>query len=209
MPHVALLGDSIFDNRAYTRGEPDVVGHLRGLLPPGWRASLVASDGSSTRDIDGQVLRVPDDTTHVVLAVGGNDALMNRDLLGTRVSSTAETLALFDQRVTRFEVSYRRAVAAVLAIARETTVCTVYNGDLAPEEARLARLALAMFNDVIVRVAVEHRLGLIELRLVCREPADYANPIEPSGRGGLKIAVAVGQAVGAVDHAGPPTRVVA
>ena len=26
--HLALLGDSIFDNRAYTGGDPDVVGHL-------------------------------------------------------------------------------------------------------------------------------------------------------------------------------------
>jgi hypothetical protein len=37
-PHVVLLGDSIFDNAAYTRGEPDVVGHLRDLLPSPWRA---------------------------------------------------------------------------------------------------------------------------------------------------------------------------
>ena len=35
--HIALLGDSIFDNNAYTGGAPDVVTHLRGILPPGWR----------------------------------------------------------------------------------------------------------------------------------------------------------------------------
>jgi hypothetical protein len=38
---------------------------------------------------------------------------------------------------------------------------------------------------------------VVDLRLVCGEPADYANPIEPSGRGGLKIARAVARAAGA------------
>jgi hypothetical protein len=37
----------------------------------------------------------------------------------------------------------------------------------------------------------------IELRHVCTEPADYANPIEPSVRGGAKIARAIARAVGA------------
>jgi len=208
MPHVVLLGDSIFDNRSYTRGEPDVVGHLRAILPPPWSTTLLAVDGSTTRDIDRQILRVPDDTTHVVVAVGGNDALMNRDLLGTRVSSTAETLALFHERVTRFEASYRRAVAAVLSIGRHTTLCTIYNGNLGAEEGRLARLALALFNDVIIRVTVERGADLIELRLVCSEPEDYANPIEPSGKGGRKIAEAVARATGANGDERRGTRVI-
>ena len=53
-----------------------------------------------------------------------------------------------------------------------------------------------MFNDVILRVAFEHHLPVIDLRLVCNEPADYANPIEPSGRGGRKIALAIARATG-------------
>jgi hypothetical protein len=46
--HIALLGDSIFDNRAYTGGKPDVIAHLRPMVPPGWKASLLAIDGSIT-----------------------------------------------------------------------------------------------------------------------------------------------------------------
>jgi hypothetical protein len=53
-----------------------------------------------------------------------------------------------------------------------------------------------LFNDVIVRVAVEHHASVIDLRLVCNESADYANPIEPSGPGGLKIARAIARATG-------------
>ena len=51
MPHVVLLGDSIFDNRAYTNGGPDFVTQLRDVLPPDWDASLAAIDGHVTKDI--------------------------------------------------------------------------------------------------------------------------------------------------------------
>ena len=51
--------------------------------------------------------------------------------------------------------------------------------------------ALATFNDVITRAAFEAGLPLIDLRLVCDEDADYANPIEPSVAGGAKIAGAI------------------
>jgi hypothetical protein len=85
---------------------------------------------------------------------------------------------------------------AVLARGLPVTVCTVYNGNL-PDALtqRLASTALAVFNDAILRVAVETRTPAIELRLVCDHPGDYANPIEPSVRGGGKIARAVARAL--------------
>ncbi len=55
------------------------------------------------------------------------------------------------------------------------------------------------FNDVILRTAVTRRLGVIELRAVCSEPGDYANPIEPSDSGGRKIATAIARATGALE----------
>ena len=56
---------------------------------------------------------------------------------------------------------------------------------------RLARTALMVFNDVIVRKASEFDMPLIDLRAVCSAADDYANPIEPSAIGGLKIAHAI------------------
>jgi len=199
--HVTLLGDSIFDNIAYTRGEPDVIGHLRSLLPAGWQASLLAVDGSVTRDLAAQLPRVPEDTSHLVISLGGNDALMSSHLLNRPVASTAEALGLFANRTGAFESDYRSAIDAALRLGRETTLCTIYRGNFRAEEARLMRPALAMFNDVILGVALARRLSVIDLRLVCSEPADYANPIEPSGPGGRKIAVAIVEALGI---AGPP-----
>ena len=71
-------------------------------------------------------------------------------------------------------------------------VCTIYNGCF-PDQSyqRIASLALAIFNDVIIRVAIEQGLPVIDLRLICTAPPDYANPIEPSSIGGEKIAKAI------------------
>jgi hypothetical protein len=194
--HIALLGDSIFDNASYTRGLPDVVTHLRGLLPAGGKASLVAVDGSTTADLQDQIADIPPDVTRVVVSIGGNDALLNADLLNLPVASTQEALLLFGKRVAAFEESYGTALAAVLKHVPSTTVCTIYNGNLPAEQAPSARVALMMFNDVILRVAFHWRLPVIDLRAVCSEPSDYANPIEPSGSGGAKIAQAIVAAMG-------------
>ena len=205
--HIALLGDSIFDNGAYTGGAPDVITHLRSLLPADWQASLVAADGSTTSSIPAQTFRVPAAATHLVLAVGGNDAIQNSDLLATAVGSTTEALTLFDERLREFEQHYRAALERVLQLRKTTAVCTIYNGNLAPPEARLARVALMLFNDAILRVAFEYALPVLDLRLICTEPADYANPIEPSGQGGRKIAVAIAGMLGLLGSPAPVSHV--
>jgi hypothetical protein len=206
-PHLVLLGDSIFDNAAYTRGEPDVVTHLRRLLPSGWQATLCAVDGATTRDLGAQLDRVPRDATHLIVSVGGNDALQNSDLLALRVSSSTQALEVFADRIDGFERAYRAAVMRAVSLGRYTAVCTVYNGALEPERARIARVGLTLFNDVILRTAIDLRLDTLELRLICSDPADYANPIEPSGIGGAKIARAITRMVGATIATAPPARV--
>ncbi|HEY8462328.1 MAG TPA: SGNH/GDSL hydrolase family protein, partial [Blastocatellia bacterium] len=60
---------------------------------------------------------------------------------------------------------------------------------------KIAVAALATFNDVIIRQAFLAGVPLIDLRLVCDEDSDYANEIEPSEKGGGKIASAVARLV--------------
>ena len=192
MSHVVLLGDSIFDNAAYTRGGPDVITQLRGLLPAGWRATLGAIDGATTEDFGRQIAALPRDVTHIIVSLGGNDALGHVDLLDRRVRTSAEALAALAEAGERFEVRYRRSVAAVVARDVPVTLCTIYNGNFPDADfQRLASTALAVFNDAILRVAFERALSVIDLRLVCNEASDYANPIEPSSHGGAKIARAI------------------
>ena len=196
MPHVVLLGDSIFDNAAYVAGGPDVLSHLEALLPARAKATLLAVDGAVIADVSRQLTRVPTDATQLVVSVGGNDALQHTGLLDRRARSSAEVLEWFGDAVEEFEQGYRRMLAAVLARGIPTTVCTIYNGNLGAPVQRLATVALAIFNDAIQRVAREHDVPVIELRQVCTDAEDYANPIEPSVKGGLKIARSIATRLG-------------
>jgi hypothetical protein len=204
--HIALLGDSIFDNAAYTGSDPDVTSHLRSLLPREAAATLCAVDGAVVSDLTTQLRSMPRTATHIVVSAGGNDALRHIDLLSMQVSSSHEALTEFSRRIEAFERSYRKAIAAVVATGRPTIICTIYNGRLDHGIAKQAALALALFNDAILRTALALQLDAIELRLVCDAASDYANPIEPSGPGGLKIARAILRAVTAERNA-PATRV--
>jgi hypothetical protein len=191
MPHIALLGDSIFDNAAYVPGGPDVVTQLRGMLPAGWSASLLAVDGAVIDGVSRQLAKLPSDATHLVVSAGGNDALGHSDLLERRATSSPQVLGWLADAVDGFEARYRRMLDALLARRLPLTLCTIYNGNLGEPVQRLATTALAVFDDVILRLATERSLPVIELRQVCNAPSDYANPIEPSVRGGAKIAAAI------------------
>ena len=115
-PHVVLLGDSIFANAAYTQGGPDVLTHLQRVLPVNWRGTLCAVDGATTSDLASQLASVPSDASHLVVAIGGNDALQNSDLLSMRVASSAQALHAFADRLAPFERAYRSAIRDVVAL---------------------------------------------------------------------------------------------
>ncbi|HEU4566150.1 MAG TPA: GDSL-type esterase/lipase family protein [Gemmatimonadaceae bacterium] len=209
MPHIVLLGDSVFDNAAYVPIGADVATQLRRLLPAGWSATLLAMDGAVIADVSRQLARLPADATHLVVSAGGNDALAHIDLLDRHARSSAEVLGWLADAAEAFEARYRELLASVTARLLPVTVCTIYNGNLGAPVHRLAATALAVFDDAILRLATEQALSAIELRLVCTEPGDYANPIEPSAAGGAKIARAVARALGAGNAPAPGARVVA
>ena len=209
MYHVALLGDSVFDNAAYVAaGEPDVVRQVRARLPAGSRATLLAVDGSRLPNVARQLAAVPSDATHLILSCGGNDALGHAGLLEERASSVAECLDKFAGAGRQFERDYSGVVASLAARNLPAVVCTIYYPQF-PDAVvqRLAVTALSVFNDCITRAAFSAGLPLIDLRLVCDGASDYANPIEPSARGGDKIARAVTRAVTEHDFAARRTSV--
>jgi len=178
-------------------------------LPSDWDATLLAVDGSTTDHVAGQLGRLPGQATHLVLSIGGNNALQHLRILETPVSSMAESIEGLAEIAADFEGRYRVAIAACLDTALPLAVCTIYNGCFDDRSfQRLASTTLAVFNDAIIRVAIEHSLPVIDLRLVCGAAEDYANPIEPSSVGGAKIArVIVGLMCG-VNTTAPATRIV-
>jgi lysophospholipase L1-like esterase len=206
MSHIVLLGDSIFDNGVYVPGEPDVVKQLQAALPEGWTATLRAVDGAVTRSVAGQLTRLPSDATHLVVSVGGNDALGESHLLSSGVRMVAEAVSLLAEAQERFARAYAEMLRSVLALGLPTAVCTIYDTPSNAPNHRVIRSALALFNDVITRAAFSEGLPLVDLRLICSEIDDYANPIEPSAKGGEKIAAAIAGLV--ADQADEPRSIV-
>lgn len=182
LSHVVLLGDAILDNGAYTLGGPVVISQVRELLPFGWRASLLAVDGSTTDDVPKQLTRLPADATHLALSVGGNDALMHAGLFV--VDRAAKTVKCAGRYFSGFREEVSPHSHRLHSAGTSTDSLLHYNGCLADKDfQRLASTALMVFNDVILRVGIEFGLSVIDLRFVCSLPEDYANPIEPSSSG--------------------------
>ena len=196
MSHVVLLGDSIFANAAYVAGGPDVIRQVRRELPGGSGATLLAVDGGTTRGVRDQLRLLPPDATHLILSVGGNDALGHSDFLGAPARSTAEALTGLAELGDGFERDYLAMLDGVLARGLPTAICTIYYPRF-PETPlqRIAVAALTVFNDCIIRAAFARGIPLIDLRLICTDPDDYANAIEPSSRGGEKISRAIASVV--------------
>jgi hypothetical protein len=195
MPHVVLLGDSIFDNARYTAGGLSVIDHMRRALPAGSKGTLLARDGAIASDVIRQAEQLPEDATHLVISGGGNDALASNIILQETTSSLAEALHRLADLHDEFRDDYRRMLQKVLGYGRPVAVCTVY--DLIPTLSRSDATGLCLFNDVILREAFRVGIPVLDLRLICTDRDDYskASPIEPSAVGGGKIARAISRLI--------------
>ena len=192
MKHIVLLGDSVFDNASYVKGGPDVIRQLQTKLPDGWRATLCAVDGSMVHDVKSQMSKLPPDTTHLVVSAGGNNALDNVNILSEKAQSAADVLLRLAEVADGFRAQYREMLDHVMSRRLPAAVCTVYYPQLPdPMLQKLAVTALAIFNDVIISEAFMAGVPLLDLRLICDHPSDYANEIEPSVLGGEKITEAI------------------
>jgi len=193
MRHVVLLGDSIFDNARYVPDRPPVIEQVRHALGGDWRATLLAVDGHITTDVARQLRNLPPDATHLVVSVGGNDALQDIAVLTEPVSTVGEALGLLHDVLRSFAGSYRAMLKLVADVGKPVAVCTIY--DAIPGLGPAEQTALAGFNEVILREAIEAAIPLIDLRPVCNHASDYSHvsPIEPSVLGGAKIARLIAQ----------------
>jgi len=192
MKHVVLLGDSVFDNKLYVPGENDVVAQLNALLDGGDHATLLAVDGSVTHEVRTQLRSIPPDCTHLVVSSGGNDALSGKGYIQS-ARTTLDLLRTLAVLKKEFVAVYGNLLAALQKTMRPTVVCTIY--DSIPGLSEEDRAALSIYNDVIVLEATRSGVPVIDLRKLCDRPEDYStlSPIEPSSKGGQKIAAQIVQ----------------
>lgn len=189
--HLLLLGDSIFDNAAYVPGGLPVIEHLRQIIPSDWQATLLAVDGDVTIDVAGQTTGLPSTATHLVISVGGNDALQQLSVIREPVKSVGEALHHLASVRDYFRQDYRKMLWHVLGFNLPVAICTIYNS--VPGLGGMEKTALALFNEIILQEAFMAKVPVIDLRLICNEHEDYSplSPNEPSHTGGEKIARAI------------------
>ena len=204
--HIILVGDSIFDNGIYVNlDEPNVTEQVQKLLEDEDQVSLLAVDGDITVDISQQLEKLPDDATHLFISIGGNDALGILQSFSNPIANLGEGFHQFYGIRQEFENSYGQMVSKVLSYDLPTIFCTIYNPCFNHSELervadyilegtsnmvlqKMAMSALPTFNDIIFQEAAKAGVPVMDLRLIFNEDSDYANPIEPSAAGGLKIA---------------------
>ncbi len=205
--HIVLLGDSIFDNAMYVPGGPSVLEHVRQILPSGDSASLIANDGAIVSSVFRQLERIPDDATHLILSIGGNDALwMAGNIFSQETTDVRSSLQRIAELVSEFTSEYRRLINQLQELRLPLVTCTVYDSVPGLDSSETA--GLCVFNDTITRTAFERGATLIDLRTICDEATDYSqvSPIEPSASGGGKIARAI---MSALSNDGTGRRVIA
>lgn len=206
-------GDSVFDNGAYVdRGQPDVAEQVRFQVPGRPEVTLLATDGHYLSDVPRQMRRLPASATYLVLSVGGNDGLRYLDSIDRfdrEVSSFSEAIQKLKAIRADFQESYHSVAREVLDAGLPTTLCTIYNGNFPePRRQALVDTILPALNDVIIEVAIEEGLPLIDLGRALDEPdLDYANSIEPAAPGGEKIARAIAEVLGGHDFQAPRTEI--
>jgi len=169
-----------------------VAAQVRDRLPAGWRATLRAVDGSVIGRVERPLHLLPPDASHLVISVGGNHALRHAGVLDKVTRSMADALDRLAGIRDQFAQEYAAMLTIVLGQGLPTAVCTIYEPRFADlRQRRLAATGLMVLNDCITREAFARGLSLIDLRLICDRDEDFANPIEPSVRGGAKIAAAI------------------
>ena len=213
--HIVLCGDSIFDNGSYVRGEPDVAEQVREQLPDS-KVTLLAIDGNVTKDVKDQLNNLPKDATHIFISIGGNDGYNRMDVFDESANTIGDAMEPLYEMRNEFEIDYNKMLKNVLSYGVPTTLCSIYYPRY--EELGLGRMreyfggktnrvpihkmamvGLSIYNDIITKEAFQAGLPLIDLRVLCNDDKDFANPIEPSVIGGKKIAGAIREVVSTHD----------
>lgn len=188
-----LAGDSVFDNKAYVARRQSVPELLQRQLSPENVVSLLAVDGDVAADVAKQLASVPSGATHVLLSVGGNDALGCLALMEEKCSTVFEAVNKLWVAQNLFSDDYQKATGQLTQLGLPCAICTIYDG--VPNLPEGLKTALSLFNDVIVREALKYGFKVLDLRELFSQDEDFSevSPIEPSATGGAKLAIAIGE----------------
>lgn len=191
--HITLLGDSVFANANYVAKDQDLIHQLEKLLGRKDACTLMARDGAMIPDIQQQLREMPLETTHMVISVGGNDALMSAGWLlnpqeQVRPKRVLDVLNALTRQREFFAAAYLEMVERCMSKKLPLVLCTIHHPVFEGRDQRHAVMLLSLFNDSIISIATTHGLPVLDLRWLSSSRDDYANEIEPSAQGSTKTA---------------------
>jgi hypothetical protein len=185
-PHVILLGDSLLPVRADL---PD--GSLEDVVMPGlrfpWKLSVISAAEVSTPG--GPGTPIPEDATHIVINIEGNDAIAASGLLDGPPIAWRAGLAQLNGAADDFERHVEILARAALSTRLPTLACTMYPPRYPEwEQQQAACAALAVFNDRILKSAVAAGFSIADLRQLGSFAELYASPTQLSLPGLQRVA---------------------
>jgi lysophospholipase L1-like esterase len=185
---LVLLGDSILDNDIYVLDGKSVYSYLRNELPESCQLLKLAVDGYTSQDTINQLSYIPDSATHIVLSVGGNDALKLIPLLQTKINNIESALNKLVSIEKDFRKHYSALISKIVKTNAKLYVLNIYNEVPNLEEHK--KIIISIFNDIISEEAAKRSIPLIDLRVLCSNKEDYSDisSLEPSEIGSNKIA---------------------
>jgi len=185
-PKVVLLGDSILNNSRYVPLGKSVGASLQDIYGTGLR--IYAQDGASIHNVYNQAEqyeaynKVSGDT-HLIISVGGNNLL-----------NAMNVHALNNETVNKFASQYKRLINHFQKTFPEAHIylLNVYH----PAEERYDKISkyIDKWNESVASLVREDdsgRLLLVDVSNICKEEDDFVSEIEPSSKGGKKIARAI------------------
>jgi len=195
---ISLLGDSVIDNKSYVQyGQNSVLEHLESLSNYTYQQTAV--DGDTTHDmLNSQMFSSEiENSSNIVLSIGGNDLLQSIHLMFEDNSSINDSISGFQNFIFKpLEKRFETIVETLSSHGAKLLLCTVYEGDLGrTNEFRdvldSSKIMVSAFNDIVYKTAKKFGSDVLELRHIFTSSEDYANPIEPSHIGGEKLAKAI------------------
>eukprot|EP01084_Bolivina_argentea_P135312 238461_1 len=196
--HIALIGDSIFDNITYVRdNDPDVVQQLKHKITDlNWTANNYAVDGAITEEImSNQLHTIPKDVTTIIVSSGGNDGLNSLYELTSNLSNWLPwnfTRLLWKTRQD-FQHVYSNTLQSLTQRFPNSKIicCTIYYPMFTEYSGiiqAVSNIGVNIMGSVIINSALKYgNIPVIDLRYIFDKKEDYANSIEPGVPGGDKI----------------------
>lgn len=197
---IALLGDSVFDNRRYVSFDSESVENvLRSANIP---CTLYAVDGAVISDLGSQLKSLYSklkETSNVFISIGGNNALGSLHLVLDRLHlPEKEILINLKDFLSDFQNQLNQLYNKLSKIEKTIPVyvTNIYypcfefmNRGLSFQEIKALgfdykiRNIVDILNTIISSTATKNSLGLVDINSAFDSKTYYANEIEPSFQG--------------------------